>query len=290
MKRIATILFLFAALVATAQTRRSKVDYLQIRLDQLPATIPGSGTIFYSATDSLLKMRMTDGSIFIFGDTATGAGDYSPFDTTATAIIQKDTTLNVGIGTTTPGGKFQVEKSGYALYVDSGYFVYADTSGGSTGSITWTPDGGAMAAKRYDVINGISYISDDSTDISLEVGQRRITGGAHVAQIEFHSNAATNEGHIHLDVIDTADNEIQLHVETSDSVLRLSTTGTAIGIDELAGNGAGVVGVSNDGSLFYSNAAGGFIEDTLGNYYTAADFPSAGNNLLIGIPNIPAQQ
>ncbi len=40
---------------------------------------------------------------------AGGSGDYSPWDTTATAIVQKDTTLSVGIGTASPAAKLHVD-------------------------------------------------------------------------------------------------------------------------------------------------------------------------------------
>lgn len=52
---------------------------------------------------------------------AGGSGGYSPWDTTATAIVQKDTTLNVGIGTLTTTYKLEVQ--GTALLSDTFSFM-----------------------------------------------------------------------------------------------------------------------------------------------------------------------
>lgn len=198
-------------------------------------------------------------------------------------IAPVSNTWNVGIGTTTPAAKFYVEKSGYKLSVDSAFLNYIDTAE-TGGSFTWQPYNCGYNNKRWGYSNGMNFDTNDSTDVFLEIGQR--SGGSHSAQIRLHTNTVTNEGHIHLDFMDTAGNRIALHIETSDSLINLTTTGT--GIKTTASDSLISVGniveqrgqVNNIGSGTYLSN----LTTTAGRLYFVEDLSFGTNHVRISAP------
>jgi len=90
-------LLLFLSFACTAQQARYKTQIIEFNPRTTPAAVSGKGQLFVRSADDSLCFKNVNGTVICFGQ-ATAAGDYSPWDTTATAIIQKDTTLNVGIG------------------------------------------------------------------------------------------------------------------------------------------------------------------------------------------------
>lgn len=107
MKRTLIILLTFAAIVATAQTRRSRVDYLDVRLKPDPATTIGTGVLFYDNTDSTFKVRNPNGSITVLSY----SGNDTIWTQSGSSVFLTDSTNNVGIGTTAPVAKLHVSIS-----------------------------------------------------------------------------------------------------------------------------------------------------------------------------------
>ena len=247
MKRFTIILFLFVMLSAAKHLSAQSPDNPKVkRVDFKSTSAPATNqqARLYFETDSF-KARLPNGTIFVFGG-GDSIADYCPWDTTATAIIQKDTSLNVGIGTLDPQGA-RLRVLGLSVFTDStgaspnqrwNYFLgnfggtmqFGATNEG-TGSGMFAADSfGNHNSNVYGIINGITYSSQNSRDISCEVGQRIGGGGLHTAQIEFHTDSVTSIGEIHFDVLDSLLSSIQLHLETNDSSIDLTTNGTEISI------------------------------------------------------------
>ena len=157
----------------------------QVRRIQKPMT----GVLFYRLSDSTMCVRNPDNSVTPLS--GGGSGDYSPWDTTATAIIQKDTTLNVGIGTVSPdfnlhvAGSFFAEKTvgGRTVHMWIDTFVGFTqifnefTSGDTSNVMGVTPGDVYMRANTdgtdYDVIMNIS----DPAGVKIQ-GKSTTTGNA----------------------------------------------------------------------------------------------------------------
>jgi hypothetical protein len=97
---------------------------------------------------------------------AGGSGDYSPWDTTATAIIQKDITKNVGVGTITPTHKLDV--MGTLAVVDSTFRVDVNQNDGSA-KFTHQAGSGDLYVSgvgNFGVINGAGMYAENGSDSS----------------------------------------------------------------------------------------------------------------------------
>ena len=157
----------------------------QVRRIQKPMT----GVLFYRLSDSTMCVRNPDNSVTPLS--GGGSGDYSPWDTTSTAIIQKDTALNVGIGTVSPdyklhvAGSFFAEKTvggrtvhmGIDTFAGFTQILYEFTSGDTSNVMGVTPGDAFMRANTdstdYDVIMNIT----DPAGVKIQ-GKSTTTGNA----------------------------------------------------------------------------------------------------------------
>lgn len=207
----------------------------QVRRIQKPMT----GVLFYRLSDSTMCVRNPDNSVTPLS--GGGSGDYSPWDTTATAIIQKDTTLNVGIGTVSPdfnlhvAGSFFAEKTvggrtaHFAIDTLFGFMqsLWEWTSGDTSNVMGITPGDAFMRANT----DGTDY------DVILNLSDPKGT------QIQGKDTATGNA----LVIFGGADNPFQ-----GDTVAKFANAGT-ITFPDLAGSRTRYVTADEDGTLQAQN-------------------------------------
>lgn len=216
-------------------------------------------------------------------------GDYSPWDTTSTAIIQKDTTLNVGIGTTTPVAKLHVRDGSWELVITEGVFYAGDTF--QTHNVNVQDSSASLKVQTFDIRNWVQINSNDSTELSMEVGQEG-TDGTHWAETHYTSDKSAGTGVITHHVNAGALTERILTMRASGSTFILTPNSGAetlqidstIKLTDLAGSGTRLVTASATGVLGDTTFSAVASQWTTFNDSSIA-FIANGDTLLIALDN-----
>ena len=157
-------IFLFSLVMLSAAKHLSaqspdnpKVKRVDFKATSTPAT-NGQARLYFE-TDSF-KARLPNGTIFVFGG-GDSIADYCPWDTTSTAIIQKDATLNVGIGTPTPVSKLHV-------FSINNTYVLASSVDSSCGYAMYTKgENAAISLMENDTSLSFTGAVGDVVDMSI---------------------------------------------------------------------------------------------------------------------------
>lgn len=193
---------------------------------------------------------------------AGGSGDYSPWDTTATAIIQKDITKNVGVGLTNPTHKLDV--AGEVTLNNGDFNVQLGDS------ILGSPMITGAAFTRNDAANNMVYASGvigfGPDNISGMMAQSSATGaqsavtakedGSYLSSTmhDYSANVASNYNNATMTVTDS--------IGQTYGLAYVSTEAAGFGkYDNLSGTGK-LLNIENSGLLYMDTNFGHVIEAT----------------------------